>query len=200
MVDFLEVIRRTESGAYLSERDFDIEVIFKTTRELVKKHGLKYDRKQLITREPEMADGACQAGLELAEQAGMYCVNTSRVIKFSREELVYGLRAAPRELSLGWGKDQRTIRANVWGRLQRPFIWAGFSGAPLTEKTYRQSIRSYVKEPLVDALGHGSLHIIDGVEVRTGSPMEGRATRPEVMCVQEALVREGRPGMPFVAA
>ena len=87
MVDFLEVIRRTESGAFLSERDFDIEVIFKTTRELVKKHGLKYDRKQLITLEPEMADGAFQAGLELAEQAGMFCVNTSRVIKLTREEL-----------------------------------------------------------------------------------------------------------------
>src|SRR4030042_1599282 len=72
MVDFLEVIRRTESGPYVSERDFDIEVIFKTTRELVKKHGLKYDRKQLISLEPEMADGAFQAGLELAEQAGLF--------------------------------------------------------------------------------------------------------------------------------
>src|SRR3972149_8472004 len=142
MVDFLEVIRRTESGPYLTERDFDIEVVFKTTRELAKKYGLQYDRKQLITLEPEMADGAFQAGLELAERAGMFCVNTSRVIKFSREELLDGLRAAPRELTLGWGKDRRTIRASVWGELQRPFIWAGFSGAPLTEEIYRQSIRS----------------------------------------------------------
>jgi methylamine--corrinoid protein Co-methyltransferase len=200
MVDFLEVIRRTESGPYITERDFDIEVVFKTTRELVKKHGLKYDRKHLITLEPEMADGAFQAGLELAERAGMFCVNTSRVLKFTREELLYGLKAAPRELTLGWGKDQRTIRASVWGRLDRPFIWAGFSGAPLTEEVYRQSIRSYIKEPLVDALGHGSLNIIDGIEVRTGSPMEVRATRQELMCVREALAREGRPGMPFVAA
>ena len=200
MVDFLEVMRRTESGPYISERDFDIEIIFKTTRELIKKYGLKYDRKQLITLEPEMADGAFQAGLDLAEQAGMYCIDTSRIIKFTRDELLYGTRAAPQELSLGWGKDQRTIRASVWGRLDRPFIWAGFSGAPLTEDVFRQSIRSYIKEPLVDAVGHGSLHIIDGVEVRTGSPMEIRATRQELMCVQEALMREGRPGMPFVAA
>jgi methylamine--corrinoid protein Co-methyltransferase len=200
MIDFLEVIRRTESGSYITERDFDIEVVFGTTRELVKKYGLKYDRKHLITLEPEMADGAFQAGLELAERAGLFCVDTSRVLKFTREELLYGLKAAPRALTLGWGKDQRTIRASVWGELDRPFIWAGFSGAPLTEETYRQSIRSYIKEPLVDALGHGSLHIIDGIEVRSASPMEVRATRQELMYVREALAREGRPGMPFVAA
>ena len=95
----------------------------------------------------------------------MFCVDTSRVIKFTREELLYALKAAPRELRIGWGRDQRTLRASVWGTLDRPFIWAGFSGAPLTEEAYRQSIRSYIKEPLVDALGHGSLHIIDGIEV-----------------------------------
>jgi methylamine--corrinoid protein Co-methyltransferase len=83
---------------------------------------------------------------------------------------------------------------------RKPFIWAGFSGAPLSEETYRNSIRSYIKEPLVDALGHGSLHAVDGIEVRTGSPMEIRATRQELMYVREALAREGRPGMPFVAA
>ncbi len=200
MVDFLEVIRRAENGPYIEERDFDIEVVFKTTRDLVRKYGIKYDRQHLITLEPTMADAAFQAGLDLAVEAGMYCVDTSRIIKFTRDELLYGLRAAPRELTLGWGKDQRTIRASVWGSRGRPFIWAGFSGAPLTEEAYRQSIRSYIKEPLVDALGHGSLHLIDGIEVRTRSPMEVRATRQELMCIREALAREGRPGMPFVAA
>ncbi len=200
MVDFMEVMRRAENGPFVEERDFDIEVVFKTTRDLVKKYGIQYDRQQIITLNAEMADAAFRAGLELAEQAGLFCTSTSRVIKFSREELLYGLKAAPRELIVGWGKDQRVLRANEWGKLRRPFIWAGFSGAPLTEETYRQSIRSYIKEPLVDALGHGSLHIVDGIEVRTGSPMEVRATRQELLYVREALAREGRPGMPFVAA
>jgi methylamine--corrinoid protein Co-methyltransferase len=200
MIDIYEVLRRTESGPYIKERDFDIEVIFKTTRSLVKKHGVKYDRKQLITLDPEMADGAFRAGLDLAVEAGMFCVDTSRQVKFTREELLAGLRVAPRSLTVGWGPDQRTIRAMEWGVPRKPFIWAGFSGAPLSEETYRNSIRSYIKEPLVDALGHGSLHVVDGIEVRTGSPMEIRATRQELMYVREALAREGRPGMPFVAA
>ncbi len=199
-VDFMEVMRRTESGPFVEERDFDIEVIFKTSRELIKKYGIQYDRQQLITLNPEMADAAFKAGLELAERAGLFCVDTSRVIKFSREELLYGLKAAPRRLLVGSGKDQRILYASVWGGDNPPFIWAGFSGAPLTEEQYRQSIRSYVKEPLVDALGHGSLHIVDGIEVRTGSPLEVRATRQELMYVHEALMREGRPGMPYVAA
>jgi methylamine--corrinoid protein Co-methyltransferase len=147
-----------------------------------------------------MADAAFQAGLELAVEAGMFCVETSRIIKFTREELLYGLKAAPRELLIGTGKDQRRLYASVYGGDNPPFIWAGFSGAPLSEELYRQSIRSYIREPLVDALGHGSLHKIDGIEVRTGSPMEVRATRQELMYVREALMREGRPGMPYVAA
>ena len=88
MVDFIEVMRRTENGPYMTERDFDIEIVFKTARELSKKYGIAYDRKQLITLTPELADVAFQAGLELAEKAGIYCVTTSRVIKFTREELL----------------------------------------------------------------------------------------------------------------
>ena len=52
MVDFIEVMRRTENGPFMKERDFDIEVVFKTARELVKKYGLAYNRKQLITFNP----------------------------------------------------------------------------------------------------------------------------------------------------
>jgi methylamine--corrinoid protein Co-methyltransferase len=200
MVNFLEVIRRSETGPFIEERDFDIEVVFKSTKSLIDKYGIAYDRKQLITLNHEIVDAAFNAGLDLAELAGIYCVDTSRVIKFSREELLYALKAAPRELRIGWGKDQRTLQANVWGTTNHPFIWAGFSGAPLSEHTFRDTIRSYIKEPLVDALGHGSLHVIDGIEVRTQSPMEVRATRQELMYVREALAREGRPGMPFVAA
>jgi len=199
MPNFMEVIRRTEEGPFMEERDFDIDAVFRTTKDLVEKYGLEYDRSELVTLEPEMADGAFQAGLELAETVGMFCVDTSRVIKFTREELLNALKAAPKALTVGWGADQRTIRASTADRINRPFIWAGFSGAPLSERMYRESIRSYIKEPLVDAIGHGSLHIIDGIEVRTGSPLEVRATRQELMYVREGLKREGRPGMPFVA-
>jgi len=198
MVDFIEVIRRTENGPYISERDFDIEVVFETTRELVKKYGIRYNRNELITLNPEMADGAFQAGLELAEKAGIFCINTSRQIKFNRAELLAALRTAPRALQIGSGKDQRVIEAAEWGKRRKPFIWAGFSGAPLTEQTFRSSVRSYIKEPLVDALGHGSLYCVDGIEVRSDSPLEVRATRQELMYIREGLRREGRPGMPFI--
>lgn len=198
MVDFIEVMRRTENGPYISERDFDIDVIFSKTRELVKKYGVKYNRNELITLDPEMADGAFQAGLELAETAGIFCINTSRQIKFSRQELLAALRTAPRALRIGSGKDQRVIEAAEWGKRRKPFIWAGFSGAPLTEETYRTSIRSYIKEHLVDALGHGSLYRVDGIEVRSDSPLEVRATRQELIYIREGLRREGRPGMPFI--
>ncbi len=200
MVDFIEVMRRTESGPYMSERDFDIEMIFKTISALAKKYGVKFNRKELITLQPEMVDGAFQAGLELAEIAGMFCINTSRRITFTRQELLDALRVAPRELQIGWGKDQRTIRAKEWGvpaqavHLGR-FLGRGHDGGrvPGVDPVVHQGA-------LVDALGHGSLWCIDGMEVRTGSPMEVRATRQELLYVREALAREGRPGMPFVAA
>ena len=200
MLSIFEILKRTDDGPSISERDFDIEMIFKKTKELVERYGIKYDRNELVTQNPEMGDAAFEAGMELALNSGMFCIDTSRMIKFSKEELEYGLRFAPKELTLGWGKDQRVIQAKEYGKRNRPFIWGGFSGAPLSEEMYRQSIRSYIREPVVDSLGHGSLHIVDGVEVRTGSPMEIRATRQELMYVREALAREGRPGMPFVAA
>jgi methylamine---corrinoid protein Co-methyltransferase len=199
MVSIFDVIRRTEEGPSISERDFDIEMVFRKTKSLVEKYGIKYDRNELITLNPEMADAAFKAGFDLAVNSGIFCIDTSRQIKFTKEELEHGLKSAPRSLTLGWGKDQRVIKAMEWGTPNKPFIWAGFSGAPMSEDLYRQSIRSYVREPVVDCLGHGSLIKVDGIEVRTGSPMEVRATRQELMYVREALAREGRPGMPFVA-
>ncbi|NLG65546.1 MAG: monomethylamine:corrinoid methyltransferase, partial [Actinobacteria bacterium] len=145
MIDIMEVMRRSESGPFCSERDFDIDIIFKTTRSLVKKYGVKFDRKHLITQEPEMADGAFQAALDLAVTAGMYCVDTSRRIMFTREELLDGLRTAPRSLRIGSGKDERVIQAKEYGVPRKPFIWGGFSGAPLTEEMYQASIRSYIR-------------------------------------------------------
>lgn len=199
MVSIFDVIRRTENGPAITERDFDIEMVFKKTKELVAKHGLKYDRNELITQNPEMADACFKAGFELAVESGIFCIDTSRMIKFTEDELKYALKTAPKSLTLGWGKDQRVIKAKEYGIPNRPFIWGGFSGSPLSEELYRQSIRSYIKEPLVDCLGHGSIPMVDGIEVRTGSPMEIRAARQELLYVREGLAREGRPGMPFVA-
>ena len=56
-----------------------------------------------------MAQGMFEAGMQLALEMGMLSVSTSRVIQFSEDELRLALRTAPKEFTLGIGKDSRVI-------------------------------------------------------------------------------------------
>ena len=199
MADIFEVLRRAETGDYIKEDDYNMK-LYKTNKKLVKKYGLKFDKENVIVSDDQMASNLFDAALELCEEMGMLCVDTSRVIRFTREELLQALEKAPKDMLLGEGKDARHLRARRLKDGYKMCVCGGCPGTPLPGELFLPIMMSYAKEPLLDIIIPGSLVSIEGMDVKTGGPLEIRACRQEMLWMREALVRYGRPGTHIYAA
>ena len=199
MINIYEVLKRSENGPYIKENDFDMK-LYKTTTGLVKEYGIKIDREHPVVSDDQMAKGMFEAGMKLALEMGMLSVSTSRVIHFSEEELKLALRTAPKQFTLGYGKDARVMRARQFNDGYPMTVCGGCPGTPLPEELFLPVMMSYAKEPLIDIIIPGSLTTIEGMEVRTNGPLEIRACRQEMIWMREALDRCGRSGTHIYAA
>lgn len=132
----------------------------------------------------------------MALEAGIWCRDTERIIKFDEEELREGIRTSPRTLSLGVGRDSIEMRARGVESDVRPVIAGGGAGIPVSESLYTRILGSFVKERLIDVFG-GSLTLTEiyGRQFMAGSPLEVLLVKREMELTKEALNMVGRPGI-----
>ncbi|MBA7693327.1 hypothetical protein ES703_101907 [subsurface metagenome] len=114
MIGFWEVIRRSEKGPFIKEEEFDRKVGL-LSRQIVKKYGIQYDPQQVIPADDDLADRVYQAGLELFLELGIYCRDTSRLMKFSRDEVQWALKHALTTVTYGQGLDVRVVTHRTIG-------------------------------------------------------------------------------------
>ena len=177
---YLDVIDRSRSGPRISKADWDMDMVVLTTKRLVKKYGLSWDKEKIVPNDPDLADRIFQAALELAELSGAWCASTERVIRFDRDELWQGMRRAPQALVMGEGKDARTLLARKVMDDRPPMVWAGNPGVPTPEEIFQPMVMSWMQEPIVDLVTCGSLPGVAGRPVETGGPLEIYAVRREL--------------------
>jgi methylamine---corrinoid protein Co-methyltransferase len=199
-VSYLDILERSETGEAVSKDDWDFDHVVMPVRELVEKYALSWDKAVLVPADPDMADRVFQAGFELAVASGVYCIDTGRIIRFSRSELEEGLANMRRELEMGEGKDKRVLFARRIEDPRPPLVWGGNPGVPTPEDIFQPMVMSWMQEPVVDLATCGSLVSIDGYPMRTGEPSEILATRRELRLLREGLRRVGRPGMGLLGA
>lgn len=192
---YLEIINRSKTGPELSKQDWDMEYVVFPTMDLVKKYELHWDKNKIVPEDSAMIDRLFQAGFELAESSGIYCLTTGRVIQFSKDELLQGLANAPQTLQIGEGEDVRYLYARNVMDDRLPLIWAGNPGAPTPEEIFGAYTESCMQEEIVDMATCGSITHIDGQAVESGSPMEVHAARWELQTLRGILKSIGRSGM-----
>ena len=200
MFNYLDILDRANQGEYLTEECWDLEKVAMTTKRLVRKYHLEWDRNEIITSDTSLVDAIYQAGYELAVELGAYSRSTERTIALSQDEIDAGIRRMPQSLVMGEGKDARTLYARRIGDERPPLFFGGSPGTPVPERLFLPNVVSYVQEPLIDLLTCGTLAEVDGRKVRTGNPIEIVSTRRELHYLREALYRGGRPGMGMLAA
>ena len=199
MFDIFDLLDRSNRGEMMTSGDWDFSVAM-TTRELVKKYHLDWNSNQVINDDLKRASAVFDAAFELACNLGVYNVTTGRVVKFTTDELQDGLNSAPKTLTMGQGKDARTLYARHICDVRAPLAWGGTPGTPVPEHLFLPMAISYAQEPLLDLVTCGTLTQIDGRDVETGSPLEVIATRRELQYLHEAIKQVGRPGMGLLAA
>jgi methylamine--corrinoid protein Co-methyltransferase len=189
-----QVVSRSENGPFMKEAAFDMALARKTA-ELVKKHGIKFDRNVLVPGDDDMADRLYQAGLELFIEMGVYNQSTERRILFTREEVEHAVGAAPNEVVLGCGADAVIERHRDIESTIPCCMHSGPTGTPSSERFHPLILQSCAQEPLVDCLGAGSVATYLGHLIVSGSPTEILASRKEAALAREAVLKAGRPGM-----
>jgi len=199
MLTPLQVEGRARLGEYVEQRRFDLELVSRRVAELEREHGVAYDPSCPVPGDGGLGRSVFEAGFELALEVGLYVVEESRVAKFTEEELREALASARRELVLGRGLDARLLWARLPGDRRRPFVFGGLAGTPVPEEYFYATALSYARQPLVDALDHGSIQEVSGVRVKAGAPSEAVAGVRELLHLRRALRDSGRPGMHLLA-
>lgn len=194
-VTVFDVFDRAKSGAKLEESEWDYKIIPQTATKLKKKYNIKMDKKTIVPTDPELINNLFNAGLDMLVECGVYCIDTKRVIKYTRDEILASLKAAPKKVMYGEGKDAVELSCRSFKDSRPPLIQGGPTGAPCSEELFLPIHQSYAQEPLVDTIVDGVLQTIHGKDPKPGTPWEIAAVKTEAIMVRAAQLRAGRPGM-----
>ena len=195
-VPFLEVIDRAYKGAYLTQEEFDLQVFFPKLQKVLKKYDIAYQPGTLVPDDDDLADRVFEAGIDFYSQVGTYCVDTERVIHFSREEILAALETGPRRVAFGEGKDERILVGRKPESPIKPFCFLGAGGVPVSsDQVFLDLVQAYGEIELADTLTMPSLTDVNGRKVRPNGPYEILAAMRSSQLVREGLRRAGRPGM-----
>lgn len=193
-IGVLETYDRARTGPKVDETEWDQKIIYQTAHQLKEKYKLQFDRTKIIPTDTALMDRLFQAGFEMLVSLGIFCMDTGRVIKYTEDEVLAAIAAAPYELTLGEGRDARQLAARSFDDPRPPLCQGGPTGAPVSESIFVAMHEAYAREPLVDTIVNGVLATINGREPKPGSPWEIAAVKAEVSMIRMATARAGRPG------
>lgn len=196
----LSVLDKAENGPIVKETDFDRQYIYNTITELVKKYDVRWDKGVMVPNDDSLADRVFEAGLELARESGVYCLDTKRRMIWSQAELDGVLARAPLQVTIGQGKDTVDIAKRRPDENSRVAVVGGPYGTQVPEDLFIPIMLSYAQEPLIDFIDNASLVSTYGRPIRAGSPWEAVGCWQEAEMSFEVVRRAGRPGMPIGCA
>jgi methylamine--corrinoid protein Co-methyltransferase len=199
MVVFSEVVDRALNGPFAREKDFDQKMFMRKTAEVISKYGIKCDKNHPVPSDNDLADRVFQAALDLYAEVGTYCIDSQRIILFSREEILEGLRDFNKQGRFGQGIDSKPFPRRTPESPIPPWCSVGAcGGAVSSEEVFSSLMRGYASIPLANSITTPSLMSVDGVPIRSKTPLELEGSIRTVLLSKQALQQAGRAGIPIV--
>ncbi len=125
MANILDYMERAFTGPILTEKEYYLKLLIPTIRKLVKRYEIVYNPEDIVKSDVNMEDRLFKAAVELIAEVGVYCENISRVIKFSRNEIVNHVENNPTCTLLGEGSEQRCMKPRKPGEDSLPWFLCG---------------------------------------------------------------------------
>jgi methylamine--corrinoid protein Co-methyltransferase len=189
------VLRRSETGPLVTEKDFDRRVLVPEIKRVVKEYDIKYDPKTPVPSDDSLAKNIWDAGVDLFLSVGVFCTSTSRRMIFTDDELKEALWNYHDSIELGMGQDRKTWSPRKIEDPKRPGCLFSPVGVRCSEKNYVKLVMAYMQEPLADAVSTPILEKVDGGYTKTHSPFEQLGGSVHALNSRQAAIRVGRPGM-----
>ena len=194
-VGVFETYDRMRTGPRMSEKEWDEVLTFKTAHALKEKYKLQFDRSKIVPTDNDLCDRLFRAGVEMLVTQGYFNMDTGRICKYTEDEVMMAVTAAPDCVTLGEGKDSKELKMRKFDDPRPPINQGGPTGAPVSEAIFVNMMEAYAREPLVDSIVDGVVATLNGHEPKPGSPYEIAACKAEATGIRWAQQRAGRPGM-----
>lgn len=192
----LATLDKAENGPVIDENEWDGQLIAKTVQELVERYDIRLEGDApFVPDDDALADRLFAAGMEMAAATGVYCIDTHRHMKWTRDELEHVLSLAPSEVAIGGGDDAVTVFSRRPEEAKRVAVWGGPFGIPVSEELFVPFHQAYAQESVFDFLNLGTQLTSHGRPIRAGSPWEAVAAWQESQWALNILESVGRPGM-----
>jgi len=196
MGNILDVCEKALNGPIMKEPDFDRKFMM-TVMKLDKESGVKYDPENPVPNDDDAADRIFAAAKKLVLEAGVYCLDTARVMKFSEKEIEDAVRNAPGRVKAGQGIDRKYFGMRMPDENKWPWFQVG-SGIVSSKPAYASNIvEGYASIPEVNSIQIPGLSSIRGIPISAGAPTEFYAGVLGMKTALDALQRAGRPGLPI---
>ncbi len=188
---------RALTGPKMTEEEWDRQVIPQNAKKLKEKYNLKFDKRTIIPTDQDMLERLYQAGLEMLATCGVFCTETNRVIKYSKEEIEEAVAGAPQQVIIGEGRDARIMAPRYGNDPRPPLLQGGPTGSPVSEDIFVATHEAFAREQLVDCIVDGVYDTIMGHPLALNTPWDIAAAKAEALAIRDAVRRAGRPGMGF---
>ena len=123
---FIDFWSRAVTGPVCFEADFDKRVYWPKLKKIAQKWDIKYNPDQMVPCDDEMLDRLWQAAVDLVAEVGVLCVDTRRVIEFSRKEILDAAANTADRYTIGTGKDTFTDSIEQDEILNKKFVRLSF--------------------------------------------------------------------------
>ncbi|MBA7486848.1 monomethylamine:corrinoid methyltransferase [archaeon] len=189
-----QLLERIETGPICTERDFDLRILYPKLHSLIKEYDLKFDPEEIVPSDDSLADDLWNAAWDLYLDVGTLCLSNHRRILFEESEIKEAMRFSSSEITVGTGRDARRMGKREIEDTRTPHCILS-PDITCDEEIFTPYTIAYLQEPLADGVCAPILDTIEGMPIKSGSPMEVKGSIAHAMMFREAARRVGRPGL-----
>lgn len=196
---FVDFWSRAVTGPICFEDDFDKKVYWPKLKKITEKHGIKYNPDQMVPLDDDMLKRLWEAAIDLVVEVGVLCVDTRRIMEFSRKEIMEVVNNVSDHFTVGTGKDQITAYHRGfedYDHVKNPVTVLGRILGPVSQECYHAIAQSYAQVPQMDWCHfQGNLQEIYDMPITPGSPWEMLSEMWSIAQIKDACRQVARPGL-----
>jgi len=191
MLNFIEVIDRTETGQLMSDQDYYLKLYVPELNNVIQKYKIRYDANTPLPSDDALADTVFEAAVDFFSRVGAYCPDTSRVLRFTEEEILQAASEAPSESTFGEGPDRKVMRSRKPDDHREPWYHCGGGIYTTSEAIFMNQVEGLASIKKANSLSIPSSIRFKGKDARVRSPQEVLATIKTVALAREACRLNG---------
>jgi methylamine--corrinoid protein Co-methyltransferase len=182
----------------MSDQDYYLKRYVPELSAIIQKYKIQFNPETPLPSDDKLADTVFDAAVDFFSKVGAYCPDTSRVMEFSKDEILQAAANAPPQSVFGEGPDRKVMRSRKPDEQTEPWYHCGGGIYTTSEAIFMNQVEGLASISEANSLSIPSSINLKGKDARVRSPHEVLATIKTVTMARDACRRAGRPGLPIL--